>query len=106
MLEAIETSAPILATRMHEAAKARSRRLEKQLTSGQQHRAERVEAAEMLIQQLVAERDESRSQLNEVDDRIQQLEKEFIAAQEQFRKQRELVVQAIGHIPAKGADPL
>ena len=63
---------------------------------------ERVEAAEMLIQQLVAERDESRDQLCKAAARNQKLQEELAVTQEQFRQQRETTVKTTRKIT--GAD--
>ena len=85
MLEAAESPTQDLATQMNEGAVARSRRLEEELALSQQQLREQMDAAEMLIRQLAAERDESRTQLSEVEDRLRKVEEELAATQERLQ---------------------
>ena len=64
--------------------------------------ADQRNAAEKLIKQLEAERDESRSQMNEVvEERMRRLEGQLSAAQVQFRQQRETAVKTIRQMAAE-----
>ena len=53
------------------------------------------EVAEDQIRDLAEERDQGRARYDEIEQRTQQLQQEFIAAHEQFREQRETAVQVI-----------
>ena len=95
MLEAAESPTQNLANQMNEGAVTRSRRLEKELALSQQQLREQMDAAEMLIRQLATERDESRTQLSEVEDSNRKLREELAVAQEQYLQLRGSAVKAI-----------
>jgi chromosome segregation ATPase len=64
-----------------------------------------AEAGRSLIEQLTAERDESRQQLSEVESRTGAVEEEFAAAQEQFRAQREAAAHVIEYLEQELNEP-
>jgi chromosome segregation ATPase len=74
---------------------ARAGAAEGALEQTRQQLSEQQRVADEQIQQLTAERDESRAQFSEVESRTQMLETQFLAASEQFREQRETALQVI-----------
>ena len=85
MREATKTPTQHLATQRHGEAEARSPSEEEQLALMRRG----MEAAEMLIQQLVAERDESRSQLSESEAKAHSLEGQLETVAHQLKAEQD-----------------
>ena len=101
MLETAETPTQQPPDHKNAGAEARSQSTKEQPAMDRQKLLERVEAAEILIQQLVTERDESRKQLSAAVVQNRKLKEHLAAAQQQFYKQREIAVQAFRKIVAE-----